>query len=201
MNCPFNKKIKKKKLIFKSFSEMNILNYSFKLSSEVRQDMSQVLCVNQHWPLPWCAGPLCAGSSSENPGCIALQSGSDGQGLWVPFKHPVDNPQQGCHQVMPQREAVPLSHGTPQPSALHPKVKKRSNVMMRLLLIWFMQWTILTMVHSLWISLKDASIKIKSWIGLKTTTTKKGEPLWTINLKYKNSFAMNSIKNIWEKIK
>lgn len=90
------------------------------------------------WPLPWCVGPLCAGSSSENPGCLALQSGSDVKGLWVPPNTLVDNPQQGCHQVVPQREAVPWSHGTPQPTALHPKERK-INVVKRLLLVWFMQ--------------------------------------------------------------
>lgn len=78
------------------------------------------------WPLPWCVGPLCAGSSSENPGCLALQSGSDVEGLWVPPNTQIDNPQRGCHLVLPQREPVPKSQGIPQPSALHPKPKKRS---------------------------------------------------------------------------
>lgn len=74
------------------------------------------------WPLPWCAGPLCAGASTANPGCLALQSGCDVEGLWVPPNTPLDNPLQGCHQVLPQREAaVYKSHSTPQASTLHPK--------------------------------------------------------------------------------
>ena len=68
----------------------------------------------------WCAGPLCAGSSSENPGCLTLQSGSHIEGLWVPPNSPADNPQQGCPQVMPQRE-VEVKSPNPSTSALHPK--------------------------------------------------------------------------------
>lgn len=56
--------------------------------------------------ISWCAGPLCSGSSSEKPGCLALQSGSHIKGLWVPQNTLADNPQQGCHQVMPQREIM-----------------------------------------------------------------------------------------------
>lgn len=67
----------------------------------------------------WCAGPLCAGSSSENPGCLALQSGSHIEGLWVPQNTLADKPQQGCHQVMPQREVMAKTSRsrapTPQP--------------------------------------------------------------------------------------
>lgn len=78
------------------------------------------------WLLPWCAGPLCAGSSYENPCCLALQPGSDVEGLWVLRNTLGDNPQQGCHQVMPQREAVPHNFSTSQSSALHPKWQKKN---------------------------------------------------------------------------
>lgn len=66
----------------------------------------------------WCAGPLCAGSPSENPGCLALQSGAHIEGLWVPQNTLADNPQQGCHQVMPQRD-VKVKNPNTSTSALH----------------------------------------------------------------------------------
>lgn len=63
-----------------------------------------------------CAGPVCAGSSSENPGCLALQSGSHVEGLWVPPNTLADNPQQG---VSPSHAAKRGQSREPQPPQPH----------------------------------------------------------------------------------
>lgn len=108
------------KCIFSDSSELNID------SSTLSRGLLLSLLATVHappswlmWPLPLCVDSLCAGSSSKNPGCLAFQSGSYVEGLWVLLNTLINDRHCGCRQVVPQREPLPSGKGSPQPSALN----------------------------------------------------------------------------------